>query len=463
MNVTRPVVSDVSSVPAVPAKVSSRKRRVLVVSFDFPPRRTSAVYRMTGLTRSLPKLGWQPTVLTIRSCGGNQEPKLLEKLPADVQVVRTPYWRIDGWENRTHHAIKNAGGLRSMPGNQQLRSDRYVRAFGRLLRSTLYFPDTSVGWVPAGLSEALRLHRQQPFDAVYTTSPPRAASVIGLLLKTFRNIPWVCEYMDPWYPSQGPIRRKSEDWLQAQLIRKANRVVVMVPQHAEDLAQLFHVPSQKFAVVRNGFFEEDFAALATPQRDLLEPGRFHLSHFGTIYAENAGEFFPALAELLRESPELKNLLRVNIGGHPSEDVLRWANEADLKEVVRLHGFTPDRADVLRMMRASDCLLLFWGRPDFSRLAVAGKTYDYLRVGRPILAVTCEGGVKELIERGQAGMVVAPEDKEAIKRAIRGMISERQNGGAGTGPWRPEFVADFRWDRQAETLAQVLDEAVSHGR
>lgn len=433
---------------------------MLVVSFDFPPRRTSAVYRMTGLTRSLPQLGWQPTVLTIRSEAGAQEPQLLEKLPADLKVVRTPYWHINGFENRTHKAIREAGGLRSAKHKGAPRFDRYVRSAGKLVRSTLYFPDETVGWVPHGLSEAIRLHRQEPFDAVYTTSPPRAASVIGLLLKTLHGVPWICEFMDPWYRPEGWMRRASEDWLQRLMLRKANRIVVMVPQHADELCQLFGVPAEKFGVIRNGFFEEDFASLETTQREPLEPAYIHLSHFGTIYPGNAGRFFPALAELVRESPELKKRLRVNIGGAPSDDVLGWAKAEELRDVIKLHSFIPDRADVLRMMRASDCLLLFWGRPDFSRLAVAGKTYDCLRVGRPIIAVTHEGGIKELVENARAGRVVAPNDTEAIKQALRAIISEHQNNRLSAGPPRPEFVAQFRWEHQAENLARTFDEAVN---
>ena len=76
-------------VPAVNGLAAGRAKRVLVVSYDFPPNRTSAVYRMTGLTKYLCDFGWLPTVLTIRAGESTQEPKLLEKLPPDVDVVRT--------------------------------------------------------------------------------------------------------------------------------------------------------------------------------------------------------------------------------------------------------------------------------------------------------------------------------------------------------------------------------------
>lgn len=435
---------------------SSAPKRVLIVSYDFPPDRTSAVYRMTGMASYLPRSGWEPTVLTTLVRNLAHEPKLLEKLPPQVSVVRTKYLRINGWEKSTATIASGVGALRpkAVDARQPLR-DRFIRWLGDLVRSTLYFPDEMVGWVPFALREAIRLHREQPFDAVYTTSPPRSALIIGLWLKVFFGVPWVCELMDPWYPPKGRIRRWFDDWLQALLLRNSDRVVVMVRQHATELTRLFGIPAGKMVVVRNGFYEEDFAPSEIQHR--LEPGYFHLSHFGTIYPGNDGKFFPALVELVQEYPELKKRLRLNLTGFPHSSVLEYTGHPELKEILQFHGFLEDRAEILQMMRSSDCLLLFWGRPDFSQLAIAGKTYDYLRVGRPIFAVTGEGGIKELVEQGEAGWVVPPDNPKAIKEALKTALSQYPNGSAPS-PARPEFVAQFRWDRQAEVLAQTLNEA-----
>jgi glycosyltransferase involved in cell wall biosynthesis len=456
------LLTDPPEALSVAGGVLSKTRRVLVVSYDFPPNRTSAVYRMTGLTRSLPEFGWQPTVLTIHAGAGAQEPRLLEKLPPAVDVVRTRFVRINGWENQAASAVHTAGGLQSAPDDRQPRLDRYLRSVAELVRSTLYFPDDTVGWVPFALAKAIRLHREHPFDLVYTTSPPRSAPIIGLLLKILCGVPWVCEFMDPWYPPQGRLRRRSEDRLQALLLRKADRVVVMIKQHAEEFRRSFHVAPEKLAVVRNGFFEEDFASAEATEKNPLAAGYFHFSHFGSIYPNNYGSFFSALTEVVRESPELKEWLRLNIVGFPCESLLRYTSEGELKDIIKVHGFVPDRADVLKMMRSSDCLLLFWGDPDFSRLAVAGKTYDYLRSGRPILAITHEGGVKELVEEAQAGWVASPENTQAIKQALRAVLRNYPENPASR-PAKPEFIAQFRWDRQAQHLARVFHEAVSNGR
>ena len=448
---------------ALPKNKSGRTKsgRVLLISYDFPPNRTSAVYRMTGLTRSLPQYGWQPTVLTVRNPDLAQEPQLLEKLPPDIEIVRTGLLHINGFENKTAGAIQSLGGLQqSGAPSRPRRFDRYLRSFAELVRSTLYFPDETAGWIPYALSKALQLHRQKPFDVVYTTTPPRSAPVVGLLLKLICGIPLVTEFMDPWYPPARPIRRKSEDWLQALLLRKSDRVVVMVEQHGEEFRRSHNVPTEKLVVVRNGFFEEDFTSIEGVEPNCLDPAYFHISHFGTIYPGNEGNFFLALTELIKESPELKKQIRLHLVGFPCEDVLRYAREGELKEMIQVHGFLPKREDILQMMRGSDCLLLCWGRPEFSRLAVAGKTYDYLRSGRPILAVTGEGGIKELVQQGEAGWIAPPNDTEGIKRVLRQVFSDLQKKRLN-GPPRPEYVAQFRWDRLAEPLAQAFEEAAAH--
>jgi len=77
-------------------------------------------------------------------------------------------------------------------------------------------------------------------------------------------------------------------------------------------------------------------------------------------------------------------------------------------------------------------------------------------------VTHEGGVKELVEEARAGWAVPPDNTEAIKHALRAILRNHRANGLSRPP-QPEFVAQFRWDRQAENLAHVFHEAVRDGR
>src|SRR5215469_15920677 len=155
----KPMLTDALEAPPISLSVPA-KRRVLVVTYDFPPNRTSAVYRMTGLTRSLPQYGWHPTVVTIQSKGVVKEPTLLEKLPPEVVIVRTKSLRINAWEDDVASAIHSVGGLRSKTNGtrKQWRFDSVLRSFAAFVRSTVYFPDDTVGWIPYALATAIKLH-----------------------------------------------------------------------------------------------------------------------------------------------------------------------------------------------------------------------------------------------------------------------------------------------------------------
>ena len=438
-------------------------RKVLTIAFDFPPRRTSGVYRPTGMVKHLVKLGWLPTVLTVRPLRGClEDASLLQRIPNEVRTVRTGYLNLSGWEEPAGHGLRATGHLRpKVSGESQSRRDRFLRGAGELVRSCLYFPDETVGWVPFGFVKAIQLSMQQPFDVVYTTSPPRSSLVIGLLVKLFLRRPWVAEFRDPWYPPARPWRRSFEASLQAAILRRADSVVVTAEGHKEELKRAFHVHDNKLVVIRNGFEESDFENLEDEPADFFERGYLHLSHFGTVYSGSSGTFFHALGELVKECPEIRRFLRVNIVGYPDDTVRRHAEEGELREIIRLHAFLPHQR-VLSAMRSSGCLLLFLGKRDLSRLAVAGKAYEYMRVGRPILAITYEGDLKQLVEQGHAGWAVHPDDKERIKQVLRTFIRNHQDH-RGNATADPEFVAQFRYEVLAAKLASVFEEVATDGR
>jgi glycosyltransferase involved in cell wall biosynthesis len=436
---------------------------VLAIAFDFPPRRTSGVYRITGLAKYLSQFNWQATVLTVRKLEGElEDPMLLARVPSEVEVVRTRYLPVAGWEDRATRGIHKLGGLQSPPHDvRQSPLDRWLRAGGELLRSCLYFPDDTVGWVPFGLEKAIELQLRNRFDVVYTTSPPRSASVIGLLFRSVFRVPWVAEFRDPWPAPRRPLRRWFERKLQTSMVRNADAVVVHSQGYGEELRQSYGVPAEKLTVVSNGFDEADFQGLSSSRGDLFPPSLFHLSHFGTVYPQRSGKFFVALLELVQECPELKGRLRVNFFGFPDEEVQRMAAHADLKGIIHIHPFL-QHADSIRAMHASDGLLLLWGNREVSQRTVAGKLYEYLRVGRPILALEHGGETAELIEGAEAGWVVPPEDSAAIKGALRRMLS-RASSDRPLGPARPGFVSQFRYDRLAARLAKVFNEVRDRGR
>jgi glycosyltransferase involved in cell wall biosynthesis len=333
-----------------------------------------------------------------------------------------------------------------------------LRAAAGFVRSVLYFPDETVGWVPFGLEQAVELHLKERYDVVYTTSPQRVTHVFGLFLKRWFNLPWVAEFRDPWPLPNRPLRRELEWRLQTSILRHADAVVPVASRHAESLCADYHLPAEKVNVITNGFDEEDFALDGRPS-DLFDPQYVNFSHFGTVYPNLSGKFFEALLELVREDPELSSRLRVNIVGFPDGQVQHYAQQPELREVLRLCRFL-EHGEAIRAMLTSHALLLFLGDPATSRLVVAGKLYEYLRSGKPILAVATEGGTKELLERTHAGQVVHPEDVPGMKRALRQLLVQCLNWPA-RDPATDRYLAGFNHEHLAGEMARVLDGVAAH--
>src|SRR5205085_1064271 len=113
-----------------------------------------------------------------------EDPTLLERIPSAVHIVRTGYLDLTRWEESTARVARGARALQPsahapvLPFKQPRILHRTLRRLGELLRSCLYFPDETVGWVPFGVAKAIALHRIHPFDVIYTSSPPRASLVI---------------------------------------------------------------------------------------------------------------------------------------------------------------------------------------------------------------------------------------------------------------------------------------------
>jgi glycosyltransferase involved in cell wall biosynthesis len=276
---------------------------------------------------------------------------------------------------------------------------------------------------------------------------------------------------DPWYapPHDADLfnnklpapRRWLESWVHSCILRNADGIVVMTDGHAEELHKHFGVPQQKVFVVPNGFDEEDFNSGQNAERNVFPRGYIHLSHFGTVYPKFSGTFFEGLAGLLRESPELRDVVRVNVIGFPDDESLRYSQMEELRGVVQFHKLL-GHAEAIEAMRDSNFLLLFYAHRRTSRVSVPGKLYEYLRAGRPILAVTYEGNVKKHVEGAEAGWVLPPDDPQAIQRMLREILHDHWTDVASDPqPPSPNYVAQFRYESLAAKLAQAMD-GVSRG-
>src|SRR5207244_2070051 len=100
----------------------------------------------------------------------------------------------------------------------------------------------------------------------------------------------------------------------------------------------------------------------------------------------------------------------------------WAETLGLGDRLELIPYVTRRRS-LELQRDSEALLLLIpeaaGR---GRGVLSGKVFEYLAAERPILAVVPpDGAAAKLIEETHAGVVAPPEDVDAIRDALAGLV------------------------------------------
>jgi glycosyltransferase involved in cell wall biosynthesis len=108
---------------------------------------------------------------------------------------------------------------------------------------------------------------------------------------------------------------------------------------------------------------------------------------------------------------------VVVGDGPDREALeRQSTELGLDGRVRFVG-SRSRDDVLRTLYAADAAVLSSRWENFPHLVV-----EALAVGTPVIA-TSVGGVPEVVRDGENGLLVAPDDADALAAAIRRLFGE----------------------------------------
>jgi glycosyltransferase involved in cell wall biosynthesis len=185
----------------------------------------------------------------------------------------------------------------------------------------------------------------------------------------------------------------------------------------------------------------------------VRDGEILLGSFGRLQRWKGQDVFvAAAAEVARARPNTRFAV---VGGsvfglEPEyfEGLKQQAASLGLGERLRFTGF---RADVARLMAACDIVCHTTRVPEPFGLVVI----EAMGLGRPVIA-TIGGGPSEIIEEGDQGVLIPPDDPPTLAKAMMELVDSperrRQLGEGG----RQRVRAQFSIDVMATTLIGHLD-------
>lgn len=408
-------------------------KRVLFIAYLFPPRGGGGVQRSAKFVKYLPEFGWLPTVI----CGPaprhrQRDPTLALNWPAGVRVQEVQGLELPAW----------------LPWSVR-------RAFVRWL----LIVDGQLGWWRPAVKQSLRELQDNDFSAVFSTSAPYTDHLVARSLCGQIELPWIADFRDPWLDNFSLTfatgwHRKVCHNIQESIVRTSSKVtVVSEPMKDQLLKRHSAANANKIEVLPNGFDSSDFEGIE-PRND--DRGKFTITYTGTLFgAKSVRPFLKALRRLLDDQLLSAASLKLRLVGTHGKEAETLVHEWRLEEVVEIVGYV-SHGEAISFQLGSDALLLVIGAVPGSEVVITGKLYEYLASGRPILAIAPSGAASELLRRAEAGVTVHPADMDGIAEALMKMFNSWQSKELGISP-NEEIVSQFDRRRQAERLAQLLDE------
>ncbi|HEY8133464.1 MAG TPA: glycosyltransferase [Thermoanaerobaculia bacterium] len=432
--------------------------RVLFITLHFPPSRDIGAHACEQIARHLPFYGWEPVVLTrpkhLIEFGDPSSQRSFSGKIVEAGVLPHPLSIYRWFKQR----IRRSGGGDHVADVNQ--NERY--GLRRWVLSLLDTPDRYTGWILPATIAGLRTIRREHIRHIISSGPYWTNHLVGMILSTLTRVPWTAHYRDPWnqVPQMKPVSAASarvEQWLERLVITRADSVVCVTDAHTRLLRQIFDtIAADKFVTIPNGFDGQEWDACATalpPDRS-----RFVIAYTGTFMmgTRSPRPLFRALRQLIDSGNVDLHVVCVQLFGNcdvaEGKSVREMAAGYGLQDVVQV-GAPLDRRATQQRMVAADLLLLL---AEGWTLQIPGKTYEYLRAGRPILALTSEGSLADLLRRTGGAWIADPADQAAIADAIlQTYVAWKTQQPILRAD--PALVASFDRRRLAAQFAALFDE------
>lgn len=408
-------------------------KRVLMIAFHFPPLAgSSGIQRTLRFVQHLPALGWEPIVLTAHSRAYEQtSTDLVGEVPSGVHIERA--FALDA---ARHFTI----------------CGRYPAILAR--------PDRWMAWRFGAVHAGMRLIRKYRPQVIWSTYPIATAHVIGSVLHDRSALPWIADFRDPMaqdgYPADARLWRSFKT-IEETAVGRARVSVFTTPGAAREYSRRYPDAASRITVIENGFDEESFAGLeASESLGALNPGALTILHSGIVYPSerDPAQLFAAVSRLVRAQRLAQGRFKLRFRAPANNELLdTLIRQYSLENFVEILPPIAYRRALEEMVRADALLVL---QAANCNEQIPAKIYEYLRAGRPILALTDpEGDTAGVLRQAGIDAIARLNSEDEIADLLGRFVLPQ--GRALQTIARDDAVRHASRAMRATALARLLDE------
>lgn len=404
-------------------------KRVLIITYYWPPAGGPGVQRWLKFVKYLPDYGIHPIVYIPENPSYPiLDQTLLDEIPKEVTILKQPisepYKLAEFLSKKSSRTISS--GVIPKEKKQSL-----IQQLMLYVRGNYFIPDARKAWVKPSVKYLTDIIQKEHIDAVITTGPPHSIHLIGLQLQAQLGIKWIADFRDPWttigYHKKLKLSAsatKKHELLEKQVLTTADHIIVT----SENTKREFKTKSdQPVTVITNGY---DYSQIQDTNKDPY----FSLSHIGSLLSErNPIALWKVLGELIAEHEDFKKKFILKLIGVVSNDVLNTIQQFIPKNNIDIVGYI-NHKEAMIYQRKSQLLLLIEIDSEDTKAIIPGKLFEYMVADTPIISVgPKDSDVEQILKSTNTGRYFYYDDEAELKDHLLSCFKAFSNSTLNTNP------------------------------
>jgi len=423
--------------------VSLTPKKILIITYYWPPSGGSGVQRWMYFAKHLRLLGWEPVVITVderQASFPTLDPSLLKEVEG-IRVIKTQTREPLRWYSRLVSG-NNRGGI----PQGVVKTKSLFQKIAAYIRGNYFIPDARKGWIPFALKAAKKLLKEESFSYLITTGPPHSTHLVGLALKDTYPISWWADFRDPWadlfynaslYRTQKSIAK--DQALEKLVLQKADGILTTLGGRLHDQLKAI-VPKQTFTALPNGYDADLMASV----KGMPPKGIFHVVFTGLLtHNQEYDSVIKAIAKFQEQ-----HTIQLSLAGQISTEIYTEIKKALPHVKVINRGYLSHK-EAVQLMKNAHLLLNFIFKGAQTQM-ISGKLLEYMATGVPLLSIgdpDSEAG--KFISQGSETKMIAADNHKGITEFIRRVANQKET-------LQNEFPNLDQWSRGGLTKRLVKD-------
>jgi len=408
-------------------------KKVLIVTYYWPPAGGPGVQRWLKFAKYLPEFGFEPIIYTPENPSYPLvDETLVKEVPENLKIVKTNIWEpYQIAEKFSKSNKKFKGGQFDVGKNQSFMSKLSI-----FIRGNFFIPDARKFWVKPSIEFLKQYLTENQIDIIVTTGPPHSLHLIGLgLKKDLPNLKWIADFRDPWTEISYYKHLKltsSSDKKHRQLEKSVfeNADLTLATSYTD--AENFRKNGANAFCVTNGFDKlenEKVRDLESLKADSeTRKPKFTLSYVGVLeQLRNPENLWNALKELCEKHQDFSKDFELKFAGRVDDKILNDIENSVLKDNIKNLGYLAHDESV-KEMENSDLLLITNFPNESSKGIIPGKLFEYLATGKKIISFGPKSAdVETILDKTKAGKHFDYSENIEIRNFIYSLYEDWKTG------------------------------------